>query len=171
MVIEDGRAVIASIPAYGQPSVYEHMNLSVRDFSFDSRFPFELSANLPGGGTVDISGHVGPLNRVDAATSPADVQISIKRLDPVAGGFLAHNGGLSFLADIEMRSASDGHILTTNGTMHVEGLKLRKGAEAAGLRLQWHPSTEGKHRADRRRHGKDRRRRDPCERQVSAWRY
>jgi AsmA protein len=144
MVIEDGRAVIASIPAYGQPSVYEHMNLSVRDFSFDSRFPFELSANLPGGGTVDISGHVGPLNRVDAATSPADVQISIKRLDPVAGGFLAHNGGLSFLADIEMRSASDGHILTTNGTMHVEGLKLRKGATAAPKPLDF--AYSGTHR-------------------------
>jgi AsmA protein len=129
IVIEDGRAV--SIPAHGQPSVYEHMNLSVRDFSFDSQFPFELSANLPAGGTVDISGHVGPLNRVDAATSPADVQISIKRLDPVAGGFLAHNGGLSFLADIEMHSASDGHTLTTNGTMHIRNLKLRKGAAAA----------------------------------------
>jgi AsmA protein len=128
--IEDGRAVIASLPR-GQPSVYEHINLSVRDFSLDSQFPFELRANLPAGGTVDISGHVGPLNRVDAATSPADAQISIKRLDPVAAGFLAHNAGLSFLADIEMRSASDGHILTTNGSMHIQNLKLRKGAVAA----------------------------------------
>lgn len=131
IVIEDGRVVIASIPAHAQPSVYEHMNLSVRAFSFDSEFPFELGANLPAGGNVAISGRVGPLNRVDAATSPAEVQISIKRLDPVADGFLAHNAGLSFLADIEMRSASDGHILTTNGTMHIQNLKLRKGAAAA----------------------------------------
>ncbi len=131
IVIEDGRVVIASIPAHGQPSVYEHMNLSVRAFSFDSEFPFELSANLPAGGNVAISGRVGPLNRVDAATSPAEVQISINRLDPVADGFLAHNAGLSFLADIEMRSASDGHILATNGTMHIQNLKLRKGAAAA----------------------------------------
>ncbi len=131
ITIEDGRALIARLPGHGQPSVYEHMNLSVRDFSFDSQFPFELSANLPAGGTVDIIGHVGPLNRVDAATSPADAQISIKRLDPVAAGFLARNAGLSFLADIEMRSASDGHILTTNGTMHIRNLKLRKGAAVA----------------------------------------
>ena len=87
ILIEDGRVVIASIPAYDQPSVYENMNLSVRDFSFDSQSPFELSANLPGGGTVHISGHVGPLNRVDAATSPADAQISIKRLDPAPPDF------------------------------------------------------------------------------------
>jgi AsmA protein len=131
IAIEDGRAVIASIPAHDQPSVYENVNLSVRDFSFDSQFPFELGANLPGGGTVHINGHVGPLNRVDAAASPADAEISIKRLDPVAAGFLAHDAGLSFLADVDMRSASDGHILTTKGTMHIQNLKLPKGAAAA----------------------------------------
>jgi AsmA protein len=131
IVIEDGRVVIASLPAHGQPSVYEHTNLSVHDFSFASQFPFELSANLPVGGTVDVTGHVGPLNRADAAASPADAQISIKRLDPVAARFLDPNAGLSLLADIEMRSASDGHALTTNGTMHIQNLKLRKGAAAA----------------------------------------
>ena len=68
---------------------------------------------------------------MDAATSPAGVQISIKRLDPVATGFLARDAGLSFLADIEMRSASDGHILTTKGTMHIQNLKLREGGAAA----------------------------------------
>ena len=131
IVIEDGRVVIASLPAHGQPSVYEHTNLSVHDFSFAAQFPFELSANLPAGGTVSVTGHVGPLNRADAAASPADAQVSIKRLDPVAAGFLDPDAGLSLLADIEMRSASDGHTLTTNGTMHIQNLKLRKGAAAA----------------------------------------
>ncbi len=131
IVIKDGRAVIASIPEHEQPSVYENVNLSVRDFSFGSQFPFELSANLPGGGTVHVNGQVGPLNRIDAATSPADLQISIKGLDPVAAGFLAPDAGLSFLANIEVHSASDGHILTTKGTMHIQNLKLHKGGAAA----------------------------------------
>ena len=131
VVIEDGRALITSLPAHGQPSVYGHTNLNVSDFSFSSQFPFELSASLPSGGTVDITGHVGPLNREDAAASPADAQISIKRLDPVAAGLLAPDAGLSLLADIEMRSVSDGHTLSTNGTMHIQNLKLRKGAAAA----------------------------------------
>ena len=130
-VIEDGRVVTASTPAHDQPNVYENLNLNVRDFSFDSQFPFDLGANLPGGGTVHMSGHVGPLNRVDAATTPADVQVSVKHLDPVAAGFLVRDAGLSFLADIEMRSASDGHVLTTRGTMHIQHLKLRKGGAAA----------------------------------------
>lgn len=130
IVIEDGRVVIASIPAHDQPTVYQNVNLNVSDFSFDSQFPFELSANLPAGGNAHISGHVGPLNRVDTATTPADVQISIKGLDPVAAGFLSPDAGPSFLADIEAHSASDGRTLTTKGTMHVQNLRLRKGVAA-----------------------------------------
>ncbi len=130
IVIEDGRAVIACLPACGQPSVYEHMNLWVRDFSFDLQFPFELSANLPAGGTAEVRGHLGPVNRDDAANSPADAQISVKRLDPVAAGFLDQNAGPSLLVDLEMRSASDGHILTSTGTMRIQNLKLRKDAAA-----------------------------------------
>ena len=131
LVIEDGRVVVASTPAHDQPRVYENVDLSARDLSFDAQFPFDLSADLPGGGTVHMSGHVGALNRVDAATTPADVQVSVKRLDPVAAGFLVPDAGLSFLADIEMRSASDGHTLTTNGTMHIQNLRLRKGGAVA----------------------------------------
>ncbi len=70
IVIEDGRVVIVSLPAHGQPSVYEDLKLDVRDFSLAAEFPFELSANLRGEGTVAVTGHVGPLNRVDAAASP-----------------------------------------------------------------------------------------------------
>jgi AsmA protein len=114
-----------------QRNVYEKVSLGVSDFSLDAQFPFDLSAKLPGGGNVHIGGHLGPLSRVDAATTPAEAQISIKGLDPVAAGFLARDGGLSFLADIDAHSASDGHALTTKGTMHIENLKLRKGAAAA----------------------------------------
>ena len=130
-VIEGGRVVVASAPAHDQPRVYENVDLSVSDLSFDSQFPFDLSADLPGGGTVQANGHVGPLNRMDAATTPADVQVSIKRLDPVAAGFVAQDAGVSFLADLEMRSASDGHTLTTKGTMHIQNLRLRKGGAVA----------------------------------------
>jgi AsmA protein len=131
IVIEDGHAVIASLPAHGQPSVYEHVNLTALNFSFASQFPTELSANLAAGGTVRVTGHVGPINRDDASSSPADAQISAERLDPVAAGFLNPDIGLSLLADIDMHAASDGQTLTTSGTVHIQNLKLRKGAVAA----------------------------------------
>jgi AsmA protein len=130
IVITDGRAIIATLPAHGRPHVYEHVNLTARGFSFSSLFPFELAANLPAGGTMSVAGHVGPLNRADVATSPADAQVSVKDFDPVNAGFLDPDAGLSLLADVVMRAASDGHTLTTSGKIHIQKLKLRKGAAA-----------------------------------------
>jgi AsmA protein len=131
IVIEDGRAVISALPARGEPSTYEHVNLTARDFSFTSPFPFDLAADLPGGGAISAGGHVGPINRDDVATSPADAQISVKHLDPVAADFLNPNAGVSLLLDVDMHAASDGQTLTTSGTAHIQNLKLRKGGAVA----------------------------------------
>lgn len=126
IVIEDGRAVIAGLPGHDQPTVCEHVNLTARDFSFASLFPFELSGNLPAGGTIRVTGHVGPINRNDTASSPADGQVLVKSLDPATSGFLDPNAHLSLLADIDMHAKSDGQALTTSGTIHIRNFKLRK---------------------------------------------
>jgi AsmA protein len=129
--IADGRAEIARMPAQGEPVVYQHVNLTVRDFSFASQFPFELSADLPAGGAISATGHVGPFNRDDAAASPGDAQVYVKGLDPVAAGFLDPDAGLALLADIDIHAASDGQTLNTSGNIHIQNLKLRKGAAPA----------------------------------------
>lgn len=136
ITVEDGRVVVSSLPARDAPSVYEHVNLSARDFSFASRFPFELSANLPAAGTIGVTGHLGPIDRRDAAASPADAQISVKGFDPVAAGFLDPNAGVALVADMDVHATSDGQTLTANGTVHIENLKLRKGASAAPKPLE-----------------------------------
>ena len=131
ITVEDGRVTIASLPAHEQPSDYEQVNLSARDFSFASRFPFELSASLPAGGTISATGHLGPMNRTDAATSPVDAQVSVKAIDPVAAGFLDPDAGVSLVADSDVHAVSDGQTLTTDGTARILSLKLRKDATAA----------------------------------------
>jgi len=131
IAIEDGRVEIARMPAQGAAIVYQHVNLTVRDFSFASQFPFELSAGLPAGGAISATGHVGPFNRDDVAASPGDAQVYLKGLDPVAAGFLDPDAGLALLADIDIQAASDGQTLNTSGNVHVQNLKLRKGAAAA----------------------------------------
>jgi AsmA protein len=129
--IEDGRVEIARMPAQGAAIVYQHVNLTVRDFSFASQFPFELSAGLPAGGAISATGHVGPFNRDDVAASPGDAQVYVRGLDPVAAGFLDPDAGLALLADIDIQAASDGRTLNTSGNVHVQNLKLRKGAARA----------------------------------------
>jgi AsmA protein len=144
LVIEDGRAVVSTLPSHGEPTVYDHVNLTARDFSFGAQFPFELGASLPAGGTLSATGHIGPINRDDVATSPADAQISVKALNPVAAGFLSPEAGVSVVADVEMHAASDGQTLATDGTIQLQNLKLRKGAAAAPKPLDL--SYRGSHR-------------------------
>ena len=128
ILIKDGRVVLATLPTHGEPTIYEHVKLSARDFSFASQFSFELDANLPAGGTLSAAGRLGPISRSDAATSPCDTHLSVKNLDPVASGFLDPNAGIALLANFDVHAASDGQAVSTIGTVHLQNLKLRKGA-------------------------------------------
>jgi AsmA protein len=136
VAIEDGHATITTLPTLGPPSVYEHVNFTAHDFSTASRIPFELKANLPGGGSASVIGYLGPINRDDTASSPIDAQISAKRVDPVGAGFLDATTDLSFVADAEVKAKFDGQTLTTNGTARVGNLKLHKGAPAVPKPLE-----------------------------------
>ncbi|MGB8543217.1 MAG: AsmA family protein [Candidatus Acidiferrales bacterium] len=136
VAIKDGLATITSLPAHGPPTVYQHVNLTAHDFSTASRIPFDLKADLPGGGSASVTGYLGPINRDDAANIPIDAQISAKRVDPVGAGLLDSTTGLSFLADAGMKAKFDGQTLTTSGTARIENLKLHKGAPAVPKPLE-----------------------------------
>ena len=129
IVIEDGRAFVSSA-AHVEPLLYEHVNFTAYAFSLTSQFPFDLNAELPARGTLTVSGHVGPVDRDDATNSPAEAEISATNVDPITLGLFDRNSGLSFLADIDVRAASNGQTLTTSGTVHIQNLKLRKDAAA-----------------------------------------
>jgi AsmA protein len=126
IAIQEGRAVVESMPANGPPHVYDHVRLTMQNFSLGQRFPFELGATLPGDGAVLVRGNIGPMNAQDAAKTPADVDIAIQHLDPVAAGFLDKNAGLSVVANITAHAISDGTTVHSSGTLHMQGLQLRK---------------------------------------------
>ncbi|CAN5737168.1 hypothetical protein BH10ACI4_BH10ACI4_19060 [soil metagenome] len=129
--IKDGRAIVESLPAQGSPRVYEHLSVSVQQFSFLKAFPFVLNASVPGDGTVRVAGTAGPLNPQDAATTALDAQVTVKHLDPVVAGFLDTAVGISMLADLDAHIVSNGVTLTSQGTVHAERLVLLKGGSPA----------------------------------------
>ena len=124
--IEEGRAVVETVPADGPPLVYDHIRLTMKNFSLGQRFPFELGATLPGNGALLVKGNVGPMNAQNAAKTPADVDIAIQHLNPVAAGFLDANAGISMVANITAHATSDGNTVHSNGTLHTQGLQLSK---------------------------------------------
>ena len=127
IIIEDGHAVVEDLPEAGSPRIFEHVNLSVSQFSFTKQFPFTLSASLPGNAEVAVAGNAGPIDQQDTSMTSLDVRMSMKHLDPVSAGLLDPNVGVSMSADIDAHAASDGQTLTSNGIIHMDHLQLRKG--------------------------------------------
>src|SRR6185437_815539 len=132
LAIQNGSATVSSIPATGKPFMYSNVNLEMKQFSFANSFPFELSANLPGGGSLKLSGTAGPLSRTNAADSPFKATLDVKHLDPVAAGLVDRGTGISMVADIDAQMESNGATATSTGKISAANLQLsRTGSPAA----------------------------------------
>jgi len=130
--IKDGSATVATIPAAGNPITCTAINLTVKHFSFLQAFPFDLSVRLPGDGTVKLNGTAGPIAQQDASKTPFQATLEIKHFDPVAANVVQASDGVSMVADLNAKIASDGNNLTSNGTIAASQLKLaRSGSPAA----------------------------------------
>ncbi len=129
--VKDGRVSVGRANSSAKPHVYDHVNVTVRDFSFASQFPFTLSTDLPGGGQLKLDGKAGPIHSSDAALTPLEAQINVKRLDLAASGFADPSSGIGGLADFDGTLNSDGRQVRTHGTLKADKLKLAdKGAPA-----------------------------------------
>jgi AsmA protein len=126
-----GGQVSISDNAHPKPHIYRNVNVSVKNFSFSSQSPFTLDAELPGGGTLKLDGTAGPVNRSDAAVTPVQAKLAIKKLDLAASGFIDPESGIAGVADFDGTVNSDGKQAISNGTASIEKLKLSpKGSPA-----------------------------------------
>lgn len=132
LAIKDGSATVSTLPATGKPFVYSNVNLEMKQFSFANSFPFELSANLPGGGSLKLNGAAGPLSAANAADTPFHATLDIKHLDPVAAGLVDAGSGIGMVADIDAQVESNGTTATSTGKISAAKLQLSKtGSPAA----------------------------------------
>ena len=122
--VKDGRLSVNRANSSIKPHVYDDVDISVRDFSPTSQFPFTITANLPAGGTAKLDGKAGPINSSDVAASPIEAQIKVKGLDLTASGFVDPSTGIAGVADFDGTLKSDGHVLRTSGTLKADKLKL-----------------------------------------------
>ena len=95
--IKDGKLSVGKANSTAKPQVYDSVNAEVRDFSFASQFPFELTTALPGAGKANISGKAGPINPQDAANTALDVAIKVENLNLAASGFVDQASGVGGL--------------------------------------------------------------------------
>lgn len=122
--INNGTVEISSQEKPGKAVRYQKVNLTVHDLSFVTPMPFELSAALPADGTLHLSGSAGPVAKPNAVDTPLHASLQVKQFNPVACGAVPPSSGVSMVADIDGHVASDGHTLTTSGTIKASQLKL-----------------------------------------------
>jgi AsmA protein len=129
--IKNGQISVADAASRSKPHVYRNVDLTVNNFSFSSQFPFTLTADLPGGGTVKLDGTAGPINSADAALTPLQAKLDVKGLDLAASGFIDPSSGISGIANFNGTVNSDGNQARSNGDATADKLKLSpKGSPA-----------------------------------------
>lgn len=131
MDVKDGKVSVSRANSSIKPHVYDNVNISVRDFSMTSQFPFTITADLPAGGSAKLEGKAGPINTADVSTSPLQTQVHIKGLDLTASGFVDPSTGIAGIADFDGTLDSDGKLARTSGALTASKLKLAvKGSPA-----------------------------------------
>jgi AsmA protein len=134
--VKDGRLTLSRVGSNEKPRVYDKVNIEVTNFSFTSSFPFQMSADLPGGGTLKLDGKAGPINPTNAAFTPLDAKVSVQQLNLAESGFIDPASGISGIANLDETLSSDGHEAKTNGTLNATSLKVVQKGSPAGKPVQ-----------------------------------
>ena len=120
--ITNGRVTVQKTG--GKPSVYDDVNVTASNISYDSPMPFTLDAKTPGGGKLKVEGTAGPVNQSDTSLTPLQAQVSIDNMDLAATGFLDPSSGIQGVLDYKGTVKSDGSSAQTEGQATVNKLRV-----------------------------------------------
>ena len=96
----------------------------MKDFSLIKEFPFDVAAELQGGGVLKIKGKTGPLDAGEITLTPLTVDLTLKNFNAVGSGIVDPSIGISAIAQLTAHAVSDGKVLSSNGTIRAEQLKV-----------------------------------------------
>jgi AsmA protein len=122
--IRNGKLTIGRANSSAKRVVYDKVNISVKNFSNTSEFPFKLTANLPGGGDANISGKAGPINSEDAAKTPFETAVKVNNMSIGALGVIDPATGIAGLANFDGAVKSNGSQAKAIGTFTGNKLKF-----------------------------------------------
>jgi AsmA protein len=132
LTVTNGRLTVSRAGSSDKPRVYDKVNITVTNLSLTSAFPFTLTGNLPGGGSVSVDGKTGPIDANNAAATPLEAKLSVKGMKLAESGFLDPAAGISGTADYDGTVTSDGHEAKTSGTLKATNLQVVQKGSPAG---------------------------------------
>jgi AsmA protein len=136
LTVSDGRLLVGEANSAEKPRVYDKVNVEVTNLSPAAQFPFTLTAALPGGGNVSMTGTCGPINAGNTAATPFATTIKVHKLDLAASGFVEASTGIQGLADFDATVDSNGVTVKSMGTLTAQKLKLAEKGSPAGRGVQ-----------------------------------
>src|SRR3954454_14793883 len=120
LTIDDGQVAVTDHPANEPRTVYNHIDLDLRDFAPKSKFHVKLAAHLPGEGDqlAALDADVGPIPQGDAAATPIDGRLSFKRVS--LSGFSRFMNG-TIPPNTETVASGDAGVKTENSIISCKG--------------------------------------------------
>ena len=120
--ISDGRIELTRMA--GDRKVYDHVQLSADHVGTQAAFPFELKADIAGGGTLALDGQLGPWRAGNAVLTPVDAHLVMHDLDLVGAGLMARDSGVGGVLDLDTQIASAKGVLRSKGRIDARKLQL-----------------------------------------------
>lgn len=130
--LKNGRIVIGSTSSQRR-SAYDHVDISASNVSTNSKFPFKVSADLPGGGKFTLAGEAGPVDATDSSLTPLTAKLEISSMNLASTGFLDPSAGLGGLLDLNATVTSQNGEAQTQGTTKLSKALLVAGGSPAGV--------------------------------------
>jgi len=130
--LKDGRLIVGSTTSRKR-SAYDHVSVVAKDVSETSKFPFTVTAELPGGGNLKLEGHAGPIDQADTALTPVDAKLDVTGLNLASTGFLDASQGLGGIVDVDATLASKNGEAETQGTAKVSKALLVAGGSPSSV--------------------------------------
>jgi AsmA protein len=115
---------------------YQQLNAEIKNLTPKTSSPFSASAQIPGGGSFNANGNVGPLNQTNMVATPLDAQVAFKQVGLGTAGVLPPDTGIEGTGDLQAKVVSDGKTLNAVGTTQVTGIKLAKDGRPSAKPVQ-----------------------------------
>jgi uncharacterized protein involved in outer membrane biogenesis len=149
LTINDGQVGVTDYSARSPRTVYDHIDLDLRDFAPKSKFHIKLAAHLPGEGDqlAALDAEVGPAPPGDTAATPVDGSISLKRVS-LSGFSRFLNGAIP--PDTDTVASGDADVKTENSIISCKGNLRLENTTIRGNRLDYPIEAKYDLRADRR---------------------
>jgi AsmA protein len=132
--LKDGQIIVGSTGS-SKRSTYDHVNITASGFSFTSKFPFKVTADLPSGGKLKLNGVAGPLDQADISLTPLDASLNISSLNLASTDLLDPSLGLGGLLDLDANLNSKNGQAQTLGTAKLSKALLVAGGSSASVPL------------------------------------